>query len=90
MYSYSPDSTCLCKRQMGYCSAAYYSTDTRSIPETCTQCSNPTDLSCVKNWSGCVKRSDEAAHGRVSYTIIIYFHCKINFMLKLCKNFLFK
>ena len=34
------------------------------------QCSNPTDLSCLKNWSGCVKRSDEAAHGRVSYTII--------------------
>ena len=69
MYSYSPDSTCLCKRQMGYCSAAYYSTDARPIPATCTQCSNPTDLSCLKNWSGCVKRSDEAAHGRVSYTI---------------------
>ena len=34
------------------------------------QCSNPTDLSCLKNWSGCVKRSDEAAYGRVSYTII--------------------
>ena len=75
MYSYSPDSTCLCKRQMGYCSAAYYSTDTRPIPATYTQCSNPTDLSCVKNWSGCVKGSDEAAHGRVSYSSLCSYMC---------------
>ena len=47
VYSYSswPDCTCLCKCQMGYCCAAYYSTDTRPIPTTCTQYSNPTDLS---------------------------------------------
>ena len=47
VYSYSPNCTCLRKRQMGCYSVACYSTDvdTQPIPATCTQCSNPTDLS---------------------------------------------
>ena len=65
-YHHSPDSMCLCKPQMGYCSAAYYSTETRSLPETCTRCRIPTDLDCLRMWSQCVKRQDEVAHGRVS------------------------
>ena len=63
---YSPDSMCLCKPQMGYCSAAYYSTETRSLPEGCTRCRIPTDLDCLKTWSQCVKKQDTDAHGRVS------------------------
>ena len=65
MYSDSPDSTCLCKPQLGYCSAAYYSTRRRTIPETCTICENPTDVNCLRIWSNCVKQRDEADHGRV-------------------------
>ena len=57
---------CLCKPQMGYCSAAYYSTETRSLSERCTRCRIPTDLDCLKTWSQCVKNQDEGAHGRVS------------------------
>ena len=58
---------CLCKLQMGYCSAAYYSTETRSLPEKCTRCRFPyTDLECLKTWSQCVKKQDIGAHGRVS------------------------
>ena len=70
MYSHSPDSTCLCKPQFGYCSAAYYSTGIRSVPETCTTCGNPTDVDCLRRWSNCVKRRDKAAHGCVSYNCL--------------------
>ena len=65
-----PDSTCLCKPQMGYCSTAYYSTDTRSVPATCTRCGNPTDLHCLREWSGCIKKRDEATHGCVSLSYL--------------------
>ena len=63
---YSPNSMCLCKPQMGYCSAAYYSTETRSLPETCETCIIPTDLGCLREWSRCVRQRDQAVHGRVS------------------------
>ena len=78
---HSPDSMCLCKPQMGYCSAAYYSTETRPLPKACKRCRIPTDLDCIKMWSQCVKKQDEDAHGRVSpiiNCIIILCYCSIS------------
>ena len=64
---HSPNSTCLCKPQLGYCSAAYYSAVPQSVPTTCRQCKNPTDLGCLKKWSVCVKKRHDAVHGPVSH-----------------------
>ena len=66
LHSRSPNSTCLCEPQLGYCSAVYYSTGTRPVPTICERCRNPTDLRCLKRWSNCVKKNDEEIHGQVS------------------------
>ena len=68
IYSYSPNCTCLCEPQLGYCTATYYSTKTRLVP-ACKKCINPTDLDCLKRWSSCVKRKDKAAYGVVSSVV---------------------
>ena len=60
------NSTCLLKLQLGYCLAVYYSTEIRSVPDTCKQCRDPTNTRCLKKWSRCAKRCDRAAHGSVS------------------------
>ena len=82
---------CLCKPQLGYCSATYYSTETRSVPATCTQCRNPTNLKCLKKWSGCVKKRDKAAHGLVSpvnslCSVVTMYQVAVSLFDRICQS----
>ena len=73
----SPNSTCLCEPKLGYCSATYYSTKIRPVPEACPKCGNPNNQKCLKKWSNCVRKKDKAAYGDVSYVVkfIIILFC---------------
>ena len=65
------NSTCLLKPQLGNCLAVYYSTELRSVPDTCKECKDPTNPRCLKKWSRCTKRRDRAAYGSVSSSTYI-------------------
>ena len=65
-----PNSTCQQKPQLGYCLAVYYSTELRSVPDTCKECRDPTNPRCLKKWSRCVKRHDKAVYGNVSSSLV--------------------
>ena len=59
------NSTCQQKPQLGYCLAVYYSTELRSVSDTCTECRDPINPRCLKKWSCCVKRRDRAVYDNV-------------------------
>lgn len=64
-FIFSPNSTCMGKPQLGYCSTAYYSTTIRSLPATCRICGNPFNLKCLKKWTKCIKKKNNKTYGQV-------------------------
>lgn len=71
LISHSPNdsgynTTCLDDCNRAFCMATYYSTEVRTPSESCKTCDDPTDLSCLSNWSKCVRRQDRATYGPVS------------------------
>lgn len=60
------DTSCLDDCNTAFCMAIYYSTKVRTPSQTCTKCDDPTDFSCLRHWSKCVKKSDKVSYGLVS------------------------
>ena len=57
-FIFSPNSTCMGKPQLGYCSTAFYSTTLRTLPATCRKCRDPFMLKCLRKWSQCIKKKN--------------------------------
>ena len=64
------NSTCQQKPQLRYCLAVCHSTELQSVPDTCTECRDPTNPRRLKKWSRCVKRHDRAVYGNISSSLV--------------------
>ena len=58
---------CTGQCQVTFCTACYFSEETRPLPTGCSDCGSPiSSEGCLESWAKCIHWADRLEHGRVS------------------------